>query len=135
MLIDANIFLEVLLKQEKNDACANFLRTVQKGEIKATITTFTIDGITLALDRHGQNTANIKIFFHSLFNYAGLRIYMPTMDDRLKAITHMALGLDFEDAITLQCTLSNNEKEIMSFDRDFDRIKVIKRIEPPVSQG
>ena len=114
MLIDANIFLEVLLKQEKFDACANFLKRVQKGVIKVVITTFTIDGIILALERHGQGSNGIRIFLHSLFNYAGLKIYASTMNDRLQAIKHMSLGLDYEDALTLQCAFSNNEKEIMS---------------------
>lgn len=130
MLIDANIFLEVLLKQEKYLICAEFLKKIQKGEAEAIITTFTIDGIILALERHGQDTDSIKIFIHSLYNYAGLKIYVATMNDRLQAISHMLLGLDFEDALTLQCALSNNEKEIMSFDRDFDKIKIIKRVQP-----
>ena len=132
MLIDANIFLEVLLKQEKYLICAEFLKKIQKGEAEAIITTFTIDGIILVLERHGQDTDSIKIFIHSLYNYAGLKIYVATMNDRLQAISHMLLGLDFEDALTLQCALSNNEKEIMSFDKDFDKIKLIKRIEPPI---
>ena len=132
MLVDANIFLEVLLKQEKYLICAEFLKKIQKGEAKAIITTFTIDGIILALERHGKDTDSIKIFIHSLYNYAGLKIYMATMNDRLQAISHMLLGLDFEDAITLQCALSNNEKEIMSFDKDFDKIKTIKRVQPPL---
>lgn len=132
MLIDANVFLEVLLKQEKYDVCAEFLRKVQKGEIKAIITTFTIDGIIISLERHGQKPDNIGIFLHSLFSYAGLRIYVPTMNDRLQAINQMKLGLDFEDALTLQCAFSNNGKEIMSFDKDFDKIKNIKRVQPPL---
>ncbi len=133
MLIDANIFLEVLLKQEKYLICAEFLRKIQEGEAEAIITTFTIDGIILALERHGQDTKSMKIFIHSLFNYAGLKIYVATIKDRLQAISHMSLGLDFEDALTLQCTLSNNEKEILSFDRDFDKIKIIKRVQPPLT--
>ncbi len=130
MLIDANIFLEVLLKQEKYLICAEFLRKIQKGEADAIITTFTIDGILIALERHGQDANRMKIFIHSLFNYAGLKIYVATMNDRLQATNHLSLGLDFEDALTLQCAISNNEKEIVSFDRDFDKIKNIKRVQP-----
>ena len=131
MLIDANIFLEVLLKQEKYSACAEFLKRIQKGEIDAIIATFTIDGIILALERHGQDANSIRTFVHSLFNYAGLKIYTATMNDRLQAINHMKIGLDFEDAVTLQSAISNNEKTIVSFDKDFDRTKLIKRVEPP----
>ncbi|MBI2144025.1 type II toxin-antitoxin system VapC family toxin [Candidatus Woesearchaeota archaeon] len=51
--------------------------------------------------------------------------------ERVLATSHMASGLDYEDALTLQCAISNNEKEIASFDKDFDKTKLIIRIEPP----
>ncbi len=37
---------------------------------------------------------------------------------------------DLEDALTLQCALTNKCKEIVSFDRDFDKVKEIKRLTP-----
>ena len=130
MLIDANIFLEVLLEQESSDACIQFLENVRSGKIFATISTFTIDGIALILERHGQKPQEIITFLSSLLNYKGLRIYMPTMNDRLKAAEHMKLGIDFEDALTIQCAVSNGEKELMSFDKHLDKVSFIKRITP-----
>ena len=132
MLIDANIFLEFLLDQKESQNCLEFLEKVREGVIQAVVSTFTIDGILIALERHHQNVEIMEKFLRSLSGHKGIRIYVPTMDDRLKAINHIALGLDFEDALTLQCALSNNEKEIMSFDKHFAKIKTIKRIQPPL---
>jgi len=70
-------------------------------------------------------------FLRRISGHKGMRIYMPTMNDRLQAVKHMTLGLDFEDALTLQSAIANNEKEIVSFDKDFDKVKAIKRIVPP----
>ena len=132
MLIDANIFLEFLLDQQEAQKCFEFLEKVREGVLQAVVSTFTIDGILIALERHHQNVEIMEKFLRSLISHRGIRIYTPTIDDRLKAINHISLGLDFEDALTLQCAISNNEKEIVSFDKDFDKIKLIKRIEPPI---
>lgn len=133
MLIDANIFLEFLLDQREAQKCLDFLEKVREGVLSAVVSTFTIDGILIALEKHHQSFEVMKEFLHSLSGHKGLKVYMPTMEDRRQAINHLTLGLDFEDALTLQCTVSNNEKEIMSFDKDFDKIKVIKRVEPPIT--
>ncbi|MBI2580201.1 PIN domain-containing protein, partial [Candidatus Woesearchaeota archaeon] len=99
----------------------------------AVVSTFTIDSILIELERHQHDAEIMKRFLQSLLGHKGLRIYVPTMDDRLKAIAHLALGLDFEDALTLQSAIANNEKEIMSFDKDFDKIKSIKRTQPQLA--
>ncbi len=132
MLIDANIFLELLLKQGKAQRCLEFLEKVRDGTIQAVVSIFTIDSILIQLEKHQKNVELMGRFLQSLLGHKGMKIYTPTIDDRLKAIAHLGFGLDYEDALTLQCALSNNEKEIMSFDRDFDKAKVIKRIEPPI---
>ncbi len=130
MLIDANIFLELLLNQQEAQKCLNFLEKVREGAIQAVVSTFTIDSILIELERHQKNSEIMKRFLQSLLGHRGLRIYVPTINDRTLAISHMSFGLDYEDALTLQCAFSNNEKEIMSFDRDFDKIKIIKRVQP-----
>lgn len=132
MLIDANIFLEFLLDQQEARRCLDFLEKVREGAVRAVVSTFTIDSILIELERHQHDAEIMKRFLQSLLGHKGLRIYVPTMDDRLKAIAHLALGLDFEDALTLQSAIANNEKEIMSFDKDFDKIKSIKRTQPPL---
>ena len=129
MLIDANIFLEVLLEQERSNKCKAILKRFQKGKQQGIISSFTVDAIMLIVTRYKKE--NIELFLNSLLNYKGLKIYQITVKDRLEAISLMKTNnLDYEDAITLQAAFSNNLSEILSLDKHFDKVKEIKRIEP-----
>ncbi len=131
MLIDANIFLEILLEQKKSEDCKSILREIHKGQRKAIISIFTIDTIILAMTRNKVQLSKVKIFLESLRNIRGLKLYNINFRDRMLALDLMKrYELDYEDAVTLQAAISNNCKEILSFDRHFDKIKEIKRIEP-----
>jgi len=131
MLIDANIFLEIFLEQNKSDNCKNHLRKIQTGEIKAFLSTFTIDTIILSMTRNKVPLEKIKIFLYSLKNFKGLKLYNVDLKDRLMALGLIKkYNLDYEDSITLQSAISSNSKEILSLDKHFDKAKLIKRIEP-----
>ncbi len=131
MLIDANIFLEILLDQEKSENCKIILRKIQVGEKKGFISTFSIDTIILAMVRNKVPSSKIKIFLDSLKNLKGLSLYNVNFKDRILALDLIKkYNLDYEDAITLQSAISSNCKEILSLDKHFDRAKLIKRVEP-----
>ena len=131
MLIDANIFLEILLSQKKAEECKAILRKIQTGEQKAIISTFTIDTIILSMSRNKVSIEKIRIFLNSLVNLIGLRMYNINFKDRIMALDLInKYKLDYEDAITLQSAFSSDCKEILSLDKHFDGIKQIKRIEP-----
>ncbi len=129
MFIDSNIFLELFLGQNKADECQNFLEKVNKGEILCTVSDFNIDNILLILSRE-VNTELLEKALESIISYSGLSIYSLTVEDRMKAISHMQKHkLDFEDALTFQAVLSSGNTEIISFDKHFDNL-LINRIEP-----
>ena len=131
MLIDANILLEVLLEQNKAVECKDILKKIKEGTKSATISTFTIDSIILIMERNEMGVNELSIFLNSLLNYKGLEIYQTTIEDRLNALDLIQeFQLDYEDSITLQSALSNEIEEILSFDKHFDSVKSIKRIEP-----
>jgi predicted nucleic acid-binding protein len=50
LLIDTNIFLEVMLAQAKRRACVEFLNAVKTGELKAAVTDFSLYSIMIILD-------------------------------------------------------------------------------------
>ena len=129
MLIDANIFLEFLLGQKEAQKCFEFLEKVREGAIQAVVSTFTIDGILIAMEKHHHDAKIMEKFLSSLSGHKGLKIYMPTLNDRHEAIRHMARGLDFEDALTIQSAIASNETEIISLDKHLDKVKLIKRIQ------
>jgi len=39
-------------------------------------------------------------------------------------------NLDFDDALVISCMKANNIRDLISFDRHFDKVKGIRRIEP-----
>ena len=131
MLIAANIFLELLLEQKNSGRCRTFMNKTAKGEINAVVSDFTIDSVILVMSNHKVSKEEMKEFINKLINSKGIAIYSVSMRDRLQAINIMGrYGLDYEDSVILQTALSTKSKEIMSFDRHFDKISGIKRIEP-----
>ena len=47
------------------------------------------------------------------------------------ATNHMRdYGLDFDDALTLQAMKENRIDKIISYDKDFEKVPFIKRVQP-----
>lgn len=131
LAIDANIFLEVLLDQEKSSECQEFLQKVLRGEIRAMASDFTVDGVLLAMERNGLRWKSMKNFLISLMAYKNLIFYSPTISDKIAAAELMqSRSLDFEDSLTLQCAVAAQCKGLVSFDSDFNRIKEMKKYTP-----
>lgn len=131
MIIDTNIFLEVILEQEKAEKCKIFLKEILEGKKKAIISSFSIDSIVLSMIRNKVSGGKITIFLRSLYKYAGLRFYQIRIKDRINALLFMEkYNLDYEDALIAQSAISTNSREIISFDRHLNKIKEINRIVP-----
>lgn len=131
MLIDTSIFLEVLFDQEKADESDFFLKKIHNGEIKAYVTDFIIDSILIKMEASGITKSKMRNFLLSLLISQGLTIYQHDFIDRLAAIKIMQeYNLTFDDAINVIALKALNIKEIVSFDRDFNKIPEIKRLEP-----
>jgi len=129
--VDANVFLELLLKQHRADHCETFLTRIKDGKDEAVITDFLVDAIALVLERHGKSSVELATFISSLSAYKGLRVYFLSLADRLFATRHMKeFGLDFDDATTYQAIKRTNVNTVVSFDTDFDGIEGITRMEP-----
>ena len=131
MIIDTNIFLEVILEQEKSEECKIFLREILEGNKRAFISTFSIDSIVLAMMRNNINCEKIEIFLKSLYKYKGLGFYQIKINDRINVFLFMnKYKLDYDDALVAQTAIATGSKEIVSFDKHFDKVKEIRRIEP-----
>lgn len=127
MVIDMNIWLEVLLDQERADECEDFLRLVANGEVTGYITDFTVHGIVVVLERRGRKQ-QIKDFLLSLIGFSGLTLIHATLADQVE-IAEFAerMGLTYDDAY--QAFFAQRlGVPIVSFDMDFDGI--VERLEP-----
>lgn len=95
------------------------------------MSTFTIDSIILVMLRNRIGKEQIINFLSNLSLFRGLKLYQTKIIDRKNALILMnKYSLDYEDATILQCAISTNSEELVSFDKHFDKIKEIKRVEP-----
>ncbi|MEM2950861.1 MAG: type II toxin-antitoxin system VapC family toxin [Nitrososphaeria archaeon] len=130
-LVDANIILELELGQEKADICEKVLRKFCTGELEGVLVDFAIDTIVIIMENYGKTWDEIRLFLSSLIGYRGLRIHTSSLLDRIEATTHMKNhNLDFDDAMALQAMNENGIERIITYDKDFDSIPHIKRIQP-----
>ena len=122
-LIDTNIFLEFLLEQERTKECIALMRLIERGSRTAYVTSFTLHGIEVILDRL-KKTRELERFLDRVVNAKGLTVYPTSPEEEKAAIGfEKKFSLDFDDALhyyvarTLDLTL-------ISFDRDFDRTDI-----------
>ena len=129
IFIDANIFLEIFLGDNKAEKCKELLKSLMEENKKAVTTDFIIYSCILIIHNSFQETKFIRnaIIF---FNYhQNLQILRPSFDDTYHATEIMEnCRLDFDDSLVVACMESNNIKKIASLDKHFDKVKGIERI-------
>ena len=129
--LDSNIILEYELEQEKSAEAKRLLVKVKGGEVECLTTDFHVYAGILIIQGKYKDVERLNRHISSLISYEGLTLYRPTQYDWLAAVGHMrGHRLDFDDALAYQSMRANNLTEMISYDRDFDRIKDVKRIEP-----
>jgi len=130
LLIDANIFLELMLDQARAEECERFLEEVEEGTREAAVTDLTLDSVLIIMEDRGKDASELATFISSIATYRGLRLYWLSLVDRLQATAHMSrTGLDFEDSATLEAGRRLSVEGIVSFDKDLDGLEV-PRLEP-----
>jgi len=127
--VDANIFLEILLDDEKAQQCVNFLRSAEDEGTMLITTDFVVYTCFIQAERNARGYKSIKeaiLFFDKLTN---LKVIRPTIDDlNLAAELMDANKLDFDDSLIVACMENNNIRKLASLDRHFDKVKGIERI-------
>ena len=117
-LVDTNIFLEILLEQEKSDEAEKFLRSVPTKHLH--VSDFSLYSIGIILFRLGKHDI-FSEFIEDVFVRGGvtlLRLSFFDFDDVIRASKEF--NLDFDDAYQYALAKKYNLK-IVSFDSDFDK--------------
>lgn len=131
VLVDANIFLEVQLGRARSKECEELLTKIMKGEIKAFTTDFLLDSVAIVMEGEGAKPSALRKFLESMMFYDGLTIHSLSITDKIITTALMEdTKLDFDDTSVYFSMKSLGIDEIVSFDRDFDELPGIKRIEP-----
>jgi uncharacterized protein len=127
LLVDANIFLEVLLAQGKKNQCESFLEELRDGKKIGFITDFSIHSI-LVIMSNLKRINELKLFLQSLTAYKGLKVYHTTLTDEIKA-ADIALDkhLDMDDAIQYSAALALNASAIISLDKHFNNLEIPRK--------
>ena len=129
--VDANIFLEVQLKDEKSEECKKFLREIDKDKIDTITSDFVIYTCLIQIQNKLKSPEGMINFMTFLTNLETLEIFRPKQTTILKGIEYSKkYNLDFDDALVVVCMIENNIDTLVSFDKDFDKVKEIKRVEP-----
>ncbi len=130
-MLDANIFLELQLDQERADECERLLLAVQKGKVDALLTDLVLDSILIVMEDKGKSPSDLETFILSLSSLKGLQFYVLTLLDRLEATRIMKRSdLDFEDSTLVRVARKVRAESVISFDKHFEKIQGISRVEP-----
>jgi len=128
--VDANIFLEVALGDKNSISCKELLNNIQTGKVKAVTSDFIIYTCLLQI-QHKSTLDNMKKAVRFFQLLEGLMIYRPMFDDLSEAMKIMCTyKLDFDDGLVVSCMESLKIKKLYSFDKHFNGVKSIKRLEP-----
>ncbi len=101
------------------------------GDLKAVTTDFIIDSIALVMEDKGSPSGDLKKFLTSLIHYKGLELYSLDIRDKIRATDEMSKKqVDFDDATSVAAMRRLSLREIVSFDKDFDKVQGITRLEP-----
>lgn len=126
LLVDANVFLELFLGQERADECEKFLQKVSIGELEAVVSKFTIHAIEALLN----NSTLILAFLRNVEGSLGLDVYETSVEEEMAVSMLMdKVKLDFDDAVQYYLAKKLGAEAIVSYDRHFDTVD-IKRREP-----
>jgi uncharacterized protein len=118
LLVDTNLFIEVLLNQASAGDARAFLENRKGHELY--VSDFALHSIGLLLFRHQQHQV-FRQFLQDVIDRVGIRIVSlsaPEMDALVDAAPK--LNLDFDDAYQYGAAQRHGLK-IVSFDADFDR--------------
>jgi predicted nucleic acid-binding protein len=132
--LDANVFLRYLTKDDpvKAERCFRFFKQLKDKEIKVSTSESVMAEVVYVLasrSLYNQSRERVRALLQPLITLPGLKI--PHRQTFLRALDlYAGMSLDFEDALSLAHMERLRIKTIISYDRDFDRLKNIQRREP-----
>lgn len=126
-LIDTNIFLEILLEQEKCDECEDFINRIRHSSISFHFSSFSLHSIEVIMIRNNKIN-ELQEFLSDIIPSKIIRLDTNTADELNSLKLMKELKLDFDDSMQAYLCQKYNLK-IISYDKHFDKTS-IKRLEP-----
>ena len=134
--LDTNVILRYLTRDDevKAEACYELFQRVSRGEEEL----FTCEAIVtevvyvLSSARAGYQLGHeeIRARLLPILTLRGLRIPQKRIYIRALDLHASSNFLDFEDALAVAHMEQQGIEEILTYDRDFDRVNEVSRVEP-----
>ena len=115
-LVDTNVFLEILLIQEKKESCEKFLDN-NIGNLH--VTDFSLHSIGVILLRYNKNDVFQKFFEDVIPNIKLLSLPINLYGEVISA--SKSLNLDFDDAYQY-CSAKYYGLRVATMDKDFEKV-------------
>ncbi len=131
-LVDTNVWLELLLEQERADEVRQFFQAIEARWLA--ITEFSLYSIGVILTRLGKD-AMFEDFLSDTIEDSGVgRVRLDTTDLKQVLAVRQQFNLDFDDAYQYRAAEKYN-LTLLSFDSDFDRTERRRKSPVEVLQG
>lgn len=127
--VDANTFICVIMKSPKKDygIAREILERIEHGETAATSLAVVQEVVDFLEYNHREK--EIRPFLTVINSYLSLEKLAADWNDYLPAMKDAdEYKIEFIDALTLQIMKKHRITEIYSCEKDFDRVKQIKRV-------
>ncbi len=132
--IDANVFLRFLTGDdpEKAESCQRLFKAMEKNEVSMYTTETVIAEVVYVLSSkalYGLSHSEVRARLQPILSLPGLKL--PNRKLLLRALSLYDLyAVDFEDALSVAHMERLDLEKIVSYDRDFDKMEQVVRVEP-----
>lgn len=128
--IDSNVFFYAkIFDREYGDACARVLGKVEKGELGAVTSTLVVVELANALRKYGLGD-EVKDIVDAVFSL-DIRVFeVDSLDVRTAARIYDEFRVSPYDCVHAAVMKKAGTVEIISADKDFDKIDWIRRRDP-----
>lgn len=134
--LDANVILRYLTRDDeaKAQACYALFQRVKQGEEEVLSCEAIVTEVVYVLSSprlpYHLSHEEIRARLLPILALRGLRLPQKRVYLRALDLYASAPSLDFEDALAVAHMERQGIKELLSYDRDFDRVQGITRVEP-----
>ena len=134
--LDTNVILRYLTRddEKKAEACYRLFQAAKRGEETLVTCEAVVAEVVHVLSStrspYRLSHAEVRDRLVPILSLRGLRISQKRLYLRALDLFAASPFLDFEDALSVAHMRQMNIPEIVSYDRDFDRVPAVQRIEP-----
>lgn len=133
LFIDANIFVRYLTGDDpaKAKRCLALFQRTKQNEVTVTTSEAVIAEVVYVLSSkiYGLRRSDIVVRLRPLLTLPNLKLLYRSVFLRALEL-YVRHNVDFEDCLTAAYMERKNITDIYSYDKDFDAISGIKRLEP-----